>query len=218
MSMQDMITAGMDTAAITTEWAMAEMIKNPRVQQKVQEEFDRVISHDRVLTEADFASLPYLKCVVKETFRLHPPTPLMVPHRARADVKIGGFNIPKGSNVHVNVWAVGRDPAVWKTPLEFRPERFLEEDVDMKGHDFRLLPFGAGRRFCPGAQLGISLVTSMLSHLLHHFVWTLPQGTKPEDIDMSGNPGIVTFMRTPVQAVATPRLASDLYKHVPFDM
>ncbi|KAG2290604.1 hypothetical protein Bca52824_050208 [Brassica carinata] len=214
----DMITAGMDTAAITTEWAMAEMIKNPRVQQKVQEEIGRVIGLDRVLTEPDFASLPYLQCVVKESFRLHPPTPLMVPHRASADVKIGGYNIPKGSNVHVNVWAVGRDPAVWRNPLEFRPERFLEEDVDMKGHDFRLLPFGAGRRVCPGAQLGINLVTSMLSHLLHHFVWTLPQGTKREEIDMSGNPGIVTFMRTPVQAVATPRLPSDLYKRVPFDM
>lgn len=214
MSMQDMITAGMDTAAITAEWAMAEMIKNPRVQQKVQEEFDRVIGLDRILTEPDLARLPYLKCIVKESFRLHPPTPLMVPHRSSADVKIGGYNIPKGSNVHVNVWAVGRDPAVWRNPLDFRPERFLEEDVDMKGHDFRLLPFGAGRRVCPGAQLGINLVTSMLSHLLHHFVWTLPQGTKPEEIDMSGNPGIVTFMRTPVQAVATPRLPSDLYKRV----
>nr|AEH20527.1 coumarate 3-hydroxylase [Isatis tinctoria] len=214
----DMITAGMDTTAITAEWAMAEMIMNPRVQQKVQEEFDRVVGLDRILTEPDFARLPYLQCVVKESFRLHPPTPPMLPHRSNADVKIGGYDIPKGSNVHVNVWAVARDPAVWKNPLEFRPERFLEEDVDMKGHDFRLLPFGAGRRVCPGAQLGINLVTSMMSHLLHHFVWTPPQGTKPEEIDMSENPGLVTYMRIPVQAVATPRLPSDLYKRVPFDM
>ena len=213
-----MITAGMDTTAITAEWGMAEMIKNPRVQQKVQEEFDRVVGRDRVLTEPDFSHLPYLQCVVKESFRLHPPTPLMLPHRSNADVKIGGYHIPKGSNVHVNVWAVARDPAVWKNPLEFRPERFLEEDVDMKGHDFRLLPFGAGRRVCPGAQLGINLVTSMMSHLLHHFVWTPPQGTKPEEIDMSENPGLVTYMRVPVQAVATPRLPSELYKRVPFDM
>ncbi|KAG2332327.1 hypothetical protein Bca4012_018090 [Brassica carinata] len=214
----DMITAGMDTTAITAEWAMAEMIKNPRVQQKVQEEFDRVVGLDRVLTEPDFTRLPYLQCVVKESFRLHPPTPLMLPHRSNAHVKIGGYDIPKGSNVHVNVWAVARDPAVWENPLEFRPERFLEEDVDMKGHDFRLLPFGAGRRVCPGAQLGINLVTSMMSHLLHHFVWTPPQGTKPDEIDMSESPGLVTYMRVPVQAVATPRLPSDLYKRVPYDM
>ncbi|KAB1222998.1 Cytochrome P450 98A2 [Morella rubra] len=214
----DMITAGMDTTAITVEWAMAELIKNPRVQQKAQEELDRVIGFERVLTEADFSNLPYLQSVAKEGLRLHPPTPLMLPHRANDNVKIGGYDIPKGSNVHVNVWAIARDPAVWKNPLEFRPERFLEEDVDMKGHDFRLLPFGAGRRVCPGAQLGINLVTSMLGHLLHHFVWTPSEGLKPEEIDMSENPGLVTYMRTPLQTVATPRLPSHLYKRVAADM
>ncbi|KAM7269948.1 hypothetical protein ACFE04_029162 [Oxalis oulophora] len=214
----DMITAGMDTTAIAVEWGMAELIKNPRVQQKAQEELDRVIGFERVLTELDFSNLPYLQSIVKETFRLHPPTPLMLPHRANADAKIGGYDVPKGSNVHVNVWAIARDPAVWKDPLEFRPERFFEEDVDMKGHDFRLLPFGAGRRVCPGAQLGINLVTSMLGHLLHHFVWSPPEGVKPEEIDMTENPGLVTYMRTPVLAVATPRLPSHLYKRVAADI
>ncbi|KAJ7976546.1 putative Cytochrome P450 [Quillaja saponaria] len=214
----DMITAGMDTTAISVEWAMAELIKNPRVQQKAQEELDRVLGFERVMTESDFSSLPYLQCVTKEALRLHPPTPLMLPHRANANVKIGGYDIPKGSNVHVNVWAVARDPAVWKNPQEFRPERFLEEDVDMKGHDFRLLPFGAGRRVCPGAQLGINLVASMLGHLLHHFTWSPPQGIKPQEIDMSENPGLVTYMRTPLQALATPRLPSELYKRVPADI
>nr|QGX89943.1 p-coumarate 3-hydroxylase [Betula alnoides] len=214
----DMITAGMDTTAISAEWAMAELIKNPRVQQKAQEELDRVIGFDRVITEADFTTLPYLQSVAKEALRLHPPTPLMLPHRANADVKIGGYNIPKGSSVHVNVWAIARDSAVWKNPLEFRPERFLEEDVDMKGHDFRLLPFGAGRRVCPGAQLAINLVTSMLGHLLHHFVWAPPEGVKPEEIDMAENPGMVTYMRTPLQATANPRLPPHLYKRVAVDM
>ncbi|KAB2621171.1 cytochrome P450 98A2 [Pyrus ussuriensis x Pyrus communis] len=214
----DMITAGMDTTAISVEWAMAELIKNPRVQQKAQEELDGVIGVERVMTEVDFSSLPYLQCVAKEALRLHPPTPLMLPHRANANVNIGGYDIPKGSNVHVNVWAVARDPAVWKDPNEFRPERFLEEDVDMKGHDFRLLPFGAGRRVCPGAQLGVNLVTSMLGHLLHHFNWTPTEGAKPEEIDMSENPGLVTYMRTPLQAVPTPRLPSQLYKRVPADI
>lgn len=214
----DMITAGMDTTAISVEWAMAELIKNPRVQQKAQEELDRVVGYERVLTETDFSNVPYLHCVAKEALRLHPPTPLMLPHRSNANVKIGGYDIPKGSIVHVNVWAVARDPAAWKNPLEFWPERFMEEDVDMKGHDFRLLPFGAGRRVCPGAQLGINLVTSMLGHLLHHFNWAPPHGLSPDEIDMGENPGLVTYMRTPLQAVPTARLPSHLYKRVVVDM
>ncbi|TXG70237.1 hypothetical protein EZV62_005172 [Acer yangbiense] len=180
-----MITAGTDTTAITVEWAMAELIKNPRVQQKAKEELDRVIWFERVMTESDFSNLQYLQSVTKEGLRLHPPTPLMIPHRANANVKI---------------------------------ERFFEEDVDMKGHNFRLLPFGAGRRVCPGAQLVINLVTSMLGHLLHHFTWTPPVGVKPEDIDISENPGLVTYMRTPLQAVAIPRLPSQLYKRVAVDI
>ncbi|KAI4330560.1 hypothetical protein MLD38_028839 [Melastoma candidum] len=160
----------MDTTAIAVKWAMAELIKNPGVQKKAQVEIDRVVGFERVMTETDFSNLPYLQSIAKETLRLHPSTPLMLPHRANARVKIGGYDIPKGSNVQVNVWAIARDPAVWKNPLEFRPERFHEEEVDMKGHDFRLLPFGAGRRVCPGAQLAINLVTSMLGHLLHHFI------------------------------------------------
>ncbi|KAK4483575.1 hypothetical protein RD792_010774 [Penstemon davidsonii] len=214
----DMITAGMDTTSISVEWAMAELIKNPRIQKKAHEELDRVIGYERVMTELDLSNLPYLLSIAKEALRLHPPTPLMLPHRANANVKIGGYDIPKGSNVHVNVWAVARDPQVWKNPLEFRPERFLEEDVDMKGHDFRLLPFGAGRRVCPGAQLGINLVTSMIGHLLHHFHWAPPNGMSPEEIDMGENPGLVTYMRTPLQAVPTPRLPANLYKRMAVDM
>lgn len=201
-----MITAGMDTATSSVEWAMAEIIKNPTVQQKVQQELDSIIGYERVLTEPDFSNLPYLQNVAKEALRLHPPTPLMLPHKANTNVKVGGYDIPKGSNVHINVWAVARDPTTWKNPLEFRPERFLEEDVDMKGHDYRLLPFGAGRRACPGAQLGLNLMTSMLGHLLHHFSWAPANGLSPGEIDMSENPGIVTYMRTPLEVVATPRL------------
>ncbi|XXG41311.1 hypothetical protein AAC387_Pa01g1799 [Persea americana] len=214
----DMIIAGVDTNVTSVEWAMAELIKNPRVQEKVQEELDRVIGSKRVMNEMDFPNLPYLKCVVKEAFRLHPPTPMMLPHKATAHVKVGGYDIPKGSIVQVNVWAIAHDPAVWKDPLEFRPERFIEEEIDLKGHDFRLLPFGAGRRVCPGAQLGINLVQLMLGHLLHHFHWAPPKGVKAEEIDMSGNPGVITFMRTPLEAVPTPRLPPHLYKRVAVDM
>ncbi|KAF8715922.1 hypothetical protein HU200_026885 [Digitaria exilis] len=215
----DMITAGMDTTVISVEWAMAELVRNPRVQKKLQEELDRVVGRDRVMLETDFQNLPYLQAVVKESLRLHPPTPLMLPHKASTNVKIGGYNIPKGANVMVNVWAVARDPKVWSNPLEYRPERFMEESIDIKGSDFRVLPFGAGRRVCPGAQLGINLVASMIGHLLHHFEWSLPEGTRPEDVDMMESPGLVTFMGTPLQAVAKPRLENEeLYKRVPVEM
>nr|QDF44410.1 4-coumaroyl-3-(3,4-dihydroxyphenyl)lactate 3'-hydroxylase [Phacelia campanularia] len=214
----DMIAAGMDTATISTEWAMAELVRNPRVQKKAQEELDRVIGSDRIMTEADFPKLPYLQAIAKEALRLHPPTPLMLPHKASANVKLGGYDIPKGSVVHVNVWAIARDPAVWKNPNEFRPERFQEEDIDMKGTDYRLLPFGAGRRVCPGAQLAINLVTSMLGHLLHHFNWSPPPGMKPEEIDLTERPGTVTYMQNPLQAVAEPRLPAHLYQRVAVDM
>ncbi|XP_076893698.1 cytochrome P450 98A2-like [Bidens hawaiensis] len=211
----DMITAGMDTTSISAEWAMAELVKNPRVQKKAQEELDRVVGTDRIMSESDISKLPYLQSIAKEALRLHPPTPLMLPHKANSNVKLGRYDVPKGGIVHVNVWAIARDPAIWKNPDEFWPERFFEEDVDVKGHDFRLLPFGAGRRVCPGAQLAINLVTSMLGHLLHHFEWTPLAGVKPEEVDLTENPGMVTYMRTPLQAVATPRLPNNLYKRVP---
>ncbi|KAL6530589.1 hypothetical protein OROMI_028478 [Orobanche minor] len=210
----DMISAGMDTTTITVEWAMAEMVRNPRVQQKLQDELDRVVGRDRIMTEADIPNLPYLQFVTKECFRMHPPTPLMLPHKAKTNVKIGGYDIPKGATVSVNAWAIARDPSVWKSPLEFRPERFQEEDVDMKGTDYRLLPFGSGRRICPGAQLAINLVSSMLGHMVHHFTWTPPDGVRLEDMDMVEQPGTVTYMRTPLQAVPTPRLSGDLFKRV----
>ena len=213
-----MITAGRDTTSISVEWAMAELMKNPRVQLKVQAELDHVIGSDRIMSESDFSNLPYLQCVVKEALRLHPPTPLMLPHRASVNVTIGGYDIPKGSIVHVNVWVVARDPAVWKDPEEFRPERFIEEDVDMKGHDYRLLPFGAGRRVCLGTQLGINLVTLMLGHLLHHFNWAPPHGVKVEDLDTWETPGLVTYMRTPLQAIPTPRLHASLYMRMAVDI
>lgn len=145
---------------------------------------------------------------------MHPPTPLMLPHKANANVKIGGYDIPKGATVSVNVWALARDPAVWKNPLEFRPERFFEMDVDMKGTDYRLLPFGSGRRICPGAQLAINLVTSMVGHMMHNFTWTPPPGVRVEDIDMMEQPGTVTYMKTPLESVPTPRLAAHLFRRV----
>ncbi|KAL2898053.1 Cytochrome P450 98A2 [Bienertia sinuspersici] len=214
----DMIIMGVDTIVISVEWAIAELIKNPRIQKKAQNEMDLVIGSDRIMTEWDFSNLPYLRCIAKEALRLHPPTPFLFPHKAKAHVKIGDYDIPKGSNVHVNIWAIARDPTAWKSPLEFRPERFMEEDVDMKGHDFRLLPFGAGRRVCPGAQFGLNLVTSMLGHLLHHFNWTPADGLMAEDIDMGEKMGLLAQMQTPLHTIVTTRLPNCLYKRVAIDL
>ncbi|XP_056175358.1 cytochrome P450 98A2-like [Syzygium oleosum] len=202
----DMITAGMDTIAISVEWAMAELIKNPRTQRKVQEELDRVVGLGLWMTESDLSNLPYLQCVVKEALRLHPPTPLMLPHKASANTKIGHHDIPKGTIVSINLWAMGRDPDLWQDPLKFRPDRFREDNIDVKGQDFRLLPFGSGRRVCPAAQLSLNLVASMLCQLLHHFSWA-----GGEEIDMTESPGLVCYMQKPLQAIPTMRLPANLY-------
>ncbi|GJT01537.1 cytochrome P450 98A2, partial [Tanacetum coccineum] len=202
----DMVSAGVDTSVVASEWGMAELLRNPMVQQRVQKELDNVIGLGEIMSESDIPNLHYLRCVVKETLRLHPPTPLMLPHQANQNLNIGNYNIPKGSRVFVNVWAIGRDQDVWKEPFVFRPERFLEEDVDIKGHDYRLLPFGSGRRVCPGAQLGINLVSLMLGRLLHHFEWSLPEGMRVEEIDMLDMSGIVGYKKIPLEVVRTPRL------------
>lgn len=204
------VSAGLDTVAISAEWAMAELIKNPRVLRKAQEELDRVIGLERPMMEADISNLPYLKCVAKEALRLHPPTPLMLPHRASAHVKIGGYDIPKGTAVHVNVWAIGRDSNVWEDPQSFRPERFIET----KEHGFGYLPFGAGKRMCPAAQVGTNLVILMLGNLLHGFAWSLPEGVSAKEIDMSESPGLVCYMKTPLIAVPQWRLPEHSYKHM----
>ncbi|XP_065847905.1 cytochrome P450 98A2-like [Euphorbia lathyris] len=210
----DLITAGIDTTAITVEWGMAEIMRNPRVQCKIQEELDSVIGLNRTMSESDISKLSYLECFVKEVLRLHPPTPLMLPHKASEDVKVGGYDIPKGTIVCVNVRAIGTDPNNWEDPSEFRPERFLEEDVDLKGSDFRVLPFGAGRRMCPAAQLSVNLVASMIGHLCHHFRWRPPFGVLPEEIDMSGTPALVNYIRTPLLGVPKVRLQAHLYNHI----
>ena len=186
---------------------------------KAHDELTRVIGSGRDIEEPDIDKLPYLQAVIKETFRLHPPAPLLLPRQAQTTITVAGYTVPKGARVLVNVWAIARDPKAWDSPLEFRPERFLHDNIDIKGCDYRVLPFGAGRRVCAGAQLGINLVASMIGHLLHHFTWALPDGTRPEDLDMMESPGLITFMRTPLQVVATPHLEKEeLYKRVAAEM
>lgn len=211
----NMFTAGTDTSSSTTEWAIAELIRNPRILTQVQQELDTVVGRDRTVKEEDLAHLPYLQAVIKETFRLHPSTPLSLPRVAAESCEIFGYHIPKGSTLLVNVWAIARDPKEWADPLEFRPERFLpggeKADVDVKGNDFEVIPFGAGRRICAGLSLGLRMVQLLTATLAHSFDWELENGLNPEKMNMDEAYGLTLQRAEPLSVVPRPRLAPHVY-------
>lgn len=148
-----MLVAGSDTSAAATVWAMTALIKNPKTMKKVQSEIRKSIGKKGIVNEEDVQNMPYLKAVIKEIFRLYPPVPLLVPRESMEKTILEGYEIRPGTIVHVNAWAIARDPEIWENPEEFIPERFLNSNIDYKGKDFELIPFGAGRRGCPGIQL-----------------------------------------------------------------
>ncbi|XP_009626046.1 iridoid oxidase-like [Nicotiana tabacum] len=198
----EMFTAGTDTTTSTLEWAMAELLHNPNTLQKVQVELRRVINPTRKLEEEDLDKLPYLKAVIKETLRLHPPLPFLVPHMAMDSCTMLGYYIPKETQVLVNVWAIGRDPTTWKNPLKFKPERFLKPNmVDYKGQHFEFIPFGSGRRMCPAIPLASRVLPLALGSVLQKFDWVLADGVKPEDLDMNERMGITLKKAIPLKAI-----------------
>nr|ACN36201.1 unknown [Zea mays] len=214
--MQDMIAAATDTSSVTNEWVMAEVIKNPRVLRRVQEELDAVVGRDRMVAESDLAHLPYLRCVVRESFRMHPAGPFLIPHESLKATTIMGYHVPARTRVFINTHALGRNPRVWDSVGEFRPERHLpaEEGARVEiSHlpDFKILPFSAGKRKCPGAPLGVALVLMALARLFHCFDWSPPDGLRPEDVDTREVYGMTMPKATPLVAVATPRLPPHLY-------
>ncbi|XP_028785673.1 cytochrome P450 71A1-like [Neltuma alba] len=187
----DIFIAGTDTGAATLVWAMTALIKNPRVMNKVKEEIRNLKPRKSFIDEDDLQRLPYLEAAVKETLRMYPPAPLMVPREATEKCQIGGYDIEDKSVIYFNVWAIGRDPEAWEQPEEFNPERFEGRSVDFsKGQGFGWIPFGGGRRICPGIQLGVVTVELALANLLNSFDWELPKGMKVEDIDTDVLPGI----------------------------
>ncbi|KAH7686792.1 Geraniol 8-hydroxylase protein [Dioscorea alata] len=197
----DLFAAGSDTSSITVEWAMAELIRNPRVMARARAEIATVIEPDKVVVESDIEKLHYLRAVVKETLRLHPPLPFLLPRETESRIALDQYMIPEGVRVVVNMWAIGRDETVWPEPNEFRPERFFEEEIDFKGRDFKLSPFGAGRRICPGIPLASRMVHLVLASLLQRFEWKLEDGMEPENMDMSEEFGISLSMAVPLRAV-----------------
>ncbi|KAG6723157.1 hypothetical protein I3842_03G195500 [Carya illinoinensis] len=208
---QDLIAGGTDTAAITLEWAMSELLKQPHLMKKATEELDRVIGKDRWVEEKDIPQLPYINAIMKETMRKHPVVVMMIPHLALEDCEVAGYDIRKGTRVFINTWSIGRDPSVWNSPEEFCPERFLGSSIDVKGQHFELLPFGSGRRMCPGYSLGRKMISSSLANMLHGFEWKLEDDTKPEDLGMEEIYGMTTPRKFPLVAVVKPRLPCHLY-------
>ncbi|KAK2411413.1 flavonoid 3'-monooxygenase [Trifolium repens] len=211
----NMFTAGTDTSSSTTEWAIAELIKNPKLMIRVQNELDTIVGRDKLVTEQDLAHLPYLEAVIKETFRLHPSTPLSLPRVATNSCEILNYHIPKGATLLVNVWAISRDPKEWTNPLEFNPERFLpggeKFDVDIKGNDFEVIPFGAGRRICAGMSLGLRMVQLLTATLVHAYDWELENGLSPEKLNMDEAYGLTLQRAVPIVAHPRPRLSPHLY-------
>ncbi|GJN20548.1 hypothetical protein PR202_gb07940 [Eleusine coracana subsp. coracana] len=204
----EMIFRGTDTTALLTEWCMAELVRHPAVQARLRAEVDATVSGGHV-TDADVARMPYLQAVVKETLRVHPPGPLLSWARlATADVPLSnGMVVPAGTTAMVNMWAITHDAAVWADPEAFAPERFIREeggaDVDVRGGDLRLAPFGAGRRVCPGKNLGLVTVGLWVARLVHSFEWALPDGAPPVCLDEVLK--LSLEMKTPLVAAAVPR-------------
>ncbi|XP_065622747.1 LOW QUALITY PROTEIN: (S)-N-methylcoclaurine 3'-hydroxylase isozyme 1-like [Quercus suber] len=196
----ELFSAGTDTSSSTIEWAMAELIKNPESMKKVQEELAREIKQD-VVKEFHLPQLSYLQASVKETLRLHPPAPLLLPHRAIESYQVTRYTIPKDSQVLVNVWAIGRDPMYWEDPLVFKPERFLKSALDFKGNDFEFLPFSAGRRICPGLPMAAKVVPLVLASLIHNFDWSIPHGCDPKKLDMSEKFGVTLQKEQPLYLI-----------------
>lgn len=198
---QDLFIAGSHTTTTTVEWAMAELLRNPTKMAKARAELREAFGSGNA-EEGDLANLPYLQAVMKETMRLHPPAPLLLPHEvSETGVTLGGFSVPKGARVLVNLWAIGRDPEVWAEPEVFMPERFLDREVDFRGRAFEFIPFGSGRRACPGMPLAVTVAPMVLASLLHEFEWRLPDGMVPGDVDLSDRFGAALELAVPLRAV-----------------
>ncbi|KAI8524657.1 hypothetical protein RHMOL_Rhmol13G0165000 [Rhododendron molle] len=197
--LQDIFTAGTDTSAATLVWAMTELVKNPNTMEKAQQEIRNIAGNNgSTIHENDLQESCYLQAVIKETMRLHPPAPLLVPHETTQKCNIFEYEIPPKTVVHVNAWAIGRDPDSWENPDKFLPERFIGNSIDFRGRDFELIPFGAGRRGCPGLHMGVATVEFALANLLYWFNWELPDGMKQEDIDTDVKPGITMHKKNPL--------------------
>ncbi|KAL1547503.1 labd-13Z-ene-9,15,16-triol synthase, chloroplastic-like [Salvia divinorum] len=203
----EIISGGSDTSATTVEFAMSELLNNPKAMEKAQKELSEVVGMDKIVEESHLPKLNFLNAVIKETLRLHPPVPLLVPRVPFQTTTVGGYTIPKGTKILLHVWAIQRDPSIWDNPGEFKPERFLlgSRSLDFKGNNFEFIPFGSGRRMCPGLPLAERMVAYFLASFLHSFDWKLVDGKK---LDMSESLGIVLQRTNSSVAIPTLRLSN----------
>ncbi|MBA0636246.1 hypothetical protein Godav_029732 [Gossypium davidsonii] len=195
----DMFVGGTDNIAATLEWAMAELVKNPSIMKKAQEEVRAVVGKKRTISEIDVNEMHYLKCVVKETLRLH--APVMVSRQNSTATKLEGYDIPPKTIVLVNTWAIQRDPKLWDKAEEFIPDRFLNSQVDFRGQHIQYTPFGAGRRGCPGITFAVAGAEYVLANLLYWFDWKLPDSRCCEDLDMSDYYALIIRKKVPLHLV-----------------
>ncbi|XP_027367701.1 cytochrome P450 CYP736A12-like [Abrus precatorius] len=202
----DMLAASIDTTGTAIERTLSELIKNPRVMKKVQMELESVVGMKRKVEESDLEKLEYLNMVIKESMRIHPASPLLLPHQSMEDCMVGEYFIPKKSRIIINAWAIMREPSAWSEAEKFWPERFEGSNIDVRGHDFELIPFGSGRRGCPGLQLGLTLVRIVVAQLVHCFHWKLPHGILPTDLDMIEHFGVTVGRANNLVAIPTYRL------------
>jgi cytochrome P450 len=158
------------------------------------------------VAEDDLANLKYLKLVIKETMRLHPAAPLLLPREATKTCKILGYDIPKGTKVLVNAWSISRDPKHWEDPEEFKPERFESGMVDFKGTNFEYIPFGSGQRMCPRMTFAEASMEIVLAVLLYHFDWELQEGQKSEEVDMTEKMGLMVGRKNDLYLQAVVRV------------
>ncbi|MED6196197.1 hypothetical protein PIB30_045164 [Stylosanthes scabra] len=196
----DLFVAGIETTTSTIEWAMTELVHNPKKMARVKEELLQVLGKDGKPHESNISEFHYLNAIVKETFRLHPPVPFLH-HKSNSMVELCGFKVPKDTQVLINLWAIGRNSRTWSDPNSFVPERFLECKMDVKGFDFELIPFGAGRRMCPALPLVHRTVHFILASLLHHFDWKIVDGMKPQELDMSEKYGLTIRKAQPLKLI-----------------
>jgi len=205
----DMISASLDTTSVVIDWVLSQLLKHRNAMKKLQQELENVVGMNRQVEETHLGKLPYLTMVVKETLRLCPVGPLLVPHECLEDVVVDGYYIKKKTRILINTWTIGRDTNVWSDNGEmFYPERFEDSNVDIRGHDFQLLPFGSGRRGCPGLQMGITSVKLVVAQLMHCFNWELPDGMSYDELDMFEKFELTMPRNQPLLAVPTYRLAA----------
>nr|QNN89154.1 cytochrome P450 [Achyranthes bidentata] len=207
-----MILAAADTTAVTLTWALSLLLNNKDVLNKTQHELDTVVGKQRQVQESDLKNLVYLQAVLKETLRLYPAAPLSVPRESITDCTVSGYHIPANTQLFVNLYKIHRDPHVWEDPTRFEPERFLtiNKDLDVRGQSYEFMPFGSGRRICPGISFALQVMQFTLANLLHGF--EIRVNGDDGFVDMSEGFGLTNLKATPLEVILTHRLEQNLYK------